>query len=98
MSKFILAILFIASTATAVTYLVPQYKVNQDLKLQNEITRLELMRNQKEIEKKRNMIQDLQDNPAAIDRVAREKWGMCKPGERVYKFTDEDEFRPSSTY
>ncbi|MCM8529462.1 MAG: septum formation initiator family protein [Lentisphaeraceae bacterium] len=98
MSKIILALLFIASTATAVIYLVPQYKVNQDLKKQNEVTRLELIRNQKEINKKRNMIRDLHDNPAAIDRIAREKFGMCKPGERVYKFTDEDLFKKSNTY
>lgn len=98
MSKIILILLFIASTATAVIYLVPQYKINQDLKIQNEVTRLELIRNQKEIHKKRNMIQDLHDNPAAIDRIAREKFGMCKRGERVYKFTDEDRFKKPNTY
>jgi len=98
MSKIILALLFIASTATAICYLVPQYKVNQELRHQNENTRLELLRNEKEIGKKQNMIQDLHDNPSAIDRIAREKFGMCKPGERVYKFTDEDLFKKPTTY
>ena len=98
MSKIILAIFFIISTTTAVYYLIPQYKVNQDLKEQNEITRLELLHNKEEIAKKRNMIQDLHDNPAAIDRIAREKFGMCKPGERVYKFTDEDLFKKNTSY
>lgn len=98
MSKFILALLFIISTTTAVYYIVPQYKANQDLREQNEFTRLELIRNKEEITKKQNMIQDLHDNPAAIDRIAREKFGMCKPGERVYKFTDEDLFKKNSSY
>lgn len=35
----------------------------------------------------------LENDPATIERVAREKWGLIKPGERLYRF---DESPPDS--
>ena len=36
----------------------------------------------------------LEHDPATIERIARERYGMIRPGERLYRFTD---CRPSSS-
>ncbi len=93
MNKYVLLIFFLAASGAGFYYIMPQLKANDALREQNEVSRKELVKNQEEFLKKQNMIQDLHDKPSAIDRVAREKFGMCKPGERVYKFIDEDDIK-----
>lgn len=95
MSKFVLIVLFLISTSLGAYYLVPMYQNNQELRQELDSTDNQLLTYRKKIDKKRNLIDDLHRNPAAIDKVAREKFGLCRPGERVYKFTDEDKFRDS---
>ena len=46
-----------------------------------------LLDSQKESEALRGDISDLKTNPAAIERVAREKFGWVKADEKVYDFT-----------
>lgn len=31
----------------------------------------------------------LENDPATIERLARERWGLIRPGERLYRFEDE---------
>ena len=93
MSKFVILTLFLISTSLGAYYLVPMYQNNLDLKQELDQTDLNLLQQQKEIAKKRKQIDDLNRNRAAIGKVAREKFGLCREGERVYKFTDEDKLR-----
>ncbi len=93
MNKYVIVIIFILSSVAGIYYILPQLKTNDLLREQNEASRKELVKNQAEFVKKQNMIQDLHDKPSAVDRVAREKFGMCRPGERVYKFIDEDDIK-----
>lgn len=69
------------------------YQTNLDLKQELDQTDLKILDQQKEISKKRKLIHDLNRNPIAISKVAREKFGLCRQNERVYKFTDEDKLR-----
>ena len=78
------------STLLGAYYLVPQICENRDLDHKLEEYNLQVQTNEKEIERCRAMIDDLNNDKDAVDRVAREKFGLCKPGERVYKFVDED--------
>ena len=93
MSKFIIAALFLISTAIAGVYIAPVYKENILLKKELDKSHEELIDNRIEISKRRTLIQDLKDNPAAINRIAREKFNFCGRGERVYKFVDEDQLK-----
>ena len=96
MSKFVITALFLISTTIAACYIVPIYQENQELRQDLDGRNEELMENRKEIDKRRNLIQDLNNKPEAINKIAREKFGFCGKGERVYKFTDEDKFRKTT--
>lgn len=45
-----------------------------------------------ELARLRARVDSLENDSATIERIAREKWGMIRPGERVYRF-DEDTIR-----
>ena len=90
MFKFFLVSLFVASTALGVYFLWPQYLENRALAEQLDEAQQQVVINQQEIDRRRQMIDDLNNNSDAVARIAREKFGWCRPGERVYKFTDEE--------
>jgi cell division protein FtsB len=56
----------------------------QNKKLSNEVVKVQTQ-NRALMEKNRN----LKDNPAEIEKTAREKVGMQKPDEKVYRFYKE---------
>jgi cell division protein FtsB len=41
-----------------------------------------------EVARLRARVDSLEHDSATIERIAREKWGMIRPGERVYRFQD----------
>jgi cell division protein FtsB len=43
-----------------------------------------------EVERLRARADSLENDSATIERIARERWGMIRPGERLYRFADED--------
>ena len=47
-----------------------------------------------EVESRAAYTDSLENDPATIERMARERWGLIKPGERLYRF---DESAPDST-
>ncbi len=56
----------------------------QNKKLNNEVSKVQVQ-NRELMEKNRN----LKDNPVEIEKTAREKVGMQKPNEKVYRFFKE---------
>lgn len=48
----------------------------------------ELARQEEQILRIRREINSLKSDPRAIERVAREKFGYCKDGEKIYHFDD----------
>ncbi len=49
-----------------------------------------LLQHQSEIHRLKTEIHRLKTDPRAIERVARDKFGWCRPGETVYDFSDSD--------
>ena len=96
MSKYIIASLFLVSTVIGGIYITPLVKENKELKQDLDKSQDELDNNNIEIQKKRNLIGGLKTNPEDVNKVAREKFGFCGPGERVYRFTDEDLVKKSA--
>lgn len=43
---------------------------------------------QTEVERLRARVDSLENDSATIERIAREKWGMIRPGERLYRFEE----------
>ena len=62
---------------------VKQEGAKKELEEKVEERQMEFVSNKKEILKRQTLIQDLNDNPDAINRIAREKFRLCNPGERV---------------
>jgi cell division protein FtsB len=48
---------------------------------------------QEEVSRLRARADSLQDDSSAIERVARERWGLIRPGERLYRFEEADSAR-----
>lgn len=42
-----------------------------------------------EVELLHARVDSLESEPEAIERIARERWGMIRPGERLYRFEGE---------
>lgn len=59
-----------------------------------ELERQRLADVQAEVERLRARVDSLENDSATIERIAREKWGMIRPGERLYRF---DEALPDTT-
>jgi cell division protein FtsB len=49
-----------------------------------------------EIARLRARVDSLQNDSATIERIAREKWGLIRPGERLYRFEEADPVRDSA--
>jgi cell division protein FtsB len=43
----------------------------------------------KQLEELRSRADSLQKDPGTIERVAREKYGLIRPGERLYRFYED---------
>lgn len=65
----------------------------QRFKIENEkdelIEKIEAAKNEQQNLKKE--IKELESNPEKIEKIAREKYGMIKPGEKVYRVKPEEE-------
>ncbi len=59
-----------------------------------EAERERLQEVQAEVDRLRARVDSLENDSATIERVAREKWGMIRPGEKLYRF---DETPPDTT-
>jgi len=91
---FVLALIF----AAAAVLLLPVYRSYQ--KKQAELGSLTEQLNDKRDESARlkTDVADLRDSPAAIERVARERFGLAKDGERVIRYpVPEKDGRSSGT-
>ena len=86
---FFLLLIAVSGTFVIVPKYVKYNKAQQDLdKIEREVIALEL-----DVQKHREELHDLTVNPSAVERVAREKFGLCRKGERAIIFKDEDVYR-----
>lgn len=46
----------------------------------------ELAARNREVAEMRQFLHDLKDNPRAVEKVAREKFGLCREGETIYLY------------
>jgi cell division protein FtsL len=79
-------LLIVAVLACSMILVWPVYRKN--LKLQKEVSDLEKKLNEKSAEciELKKFVHDLEHNPRAVEKVAREKFNLCKEGEVVIKY------------
>lgn len=73
---------------TGAVWLGPVYRENRATRESIGHLQTSLERQAREIERLNRELRELRTDYRAIERVAREKFGMCRPGEEVYHFEE----------
>ena len=94
LTKAVVFLLIIAALLAVAVWYLPLIK-------QNERMRAEILRLKGEVTKEKKIamgrkvnIEALRNDPETVERYAREKLGLAKPGETVIRFEDPDPERP----
>jgi len=82
LSIFALACLVLA----AAVWLGPVYRANRATRESIEALQSTLAQQSRELEALNRELRALRTDYRAIERVARERFGMCRPGEEIYHF------------
>lgn len=83
---YFLYALFVMILIAAAAMILPEYRKNQRIKAQLSELNRELDNKKAEAVKLNQEVHDLQTTPEAIEKIAREKFGLCKPGETILKY------------
>lgn len=93
--SILIGILFAAVTSWMIffdTFSILNY---MDLHRREKLLHEEIEKLQSEIQVLETELEDMSNNPATLERVAREEYGMRKPGETVYRITSDPNESPS---
>ncbi|WDE98088.1 septum formation initiator family protein [Lentisphaera profundi] len=85
--------LFLLIVVSGTYIMVPKYIKYNRAQTDLEKTEREVMYLESDVQSHRESLHDLTVKPSAVERVAREKFGLCRKGERVIIFKDEDLYR-----
>lgn len=61
-------------------------RIRREMELESE----RLIEARRTIDSLRARVDSLENDSATIERVARERWGLIRPGERLYRFEERD--------
>ena len=94
LTKAVVFLLIIAALLAVTVWYLPLIKQNE--RMRAEILRLEgEVTKEKKIAMRRKVnIEALRNDPETVERYAREKLGLAKPGETVIRFEEPDPGRP----
>lgn len=84
--QYLFASAVIVALCTVGYFLLPVYAEYRDAKRQQNKLEEQLMHLEYEYERVQEEIHALKNNPRAVERVAREKFGWCRPDEKIYHF------------
>ena len=85
-SDTLLAIVLIAVCCAGIYLVVPRYAEKKQLQKTLAELRQRITEQERETRRLRREISRLRTDPEAIERVAREKFGWCAEGEKIYHF------------
>ena len=94
LTKAVVFLLIIAALLAVAVWYLPLIKQNE--RMRAEILRLEgeVTKENKIAMRRKVNIEALRNDPETVERYAREKLGLAKPGETVIRFEDPDPERP----
>jgi len=92
---YILSMMLVGLAFLTVYTLLPGYFENQ--RTQSSLAQMEkaLQQQQQEMRDLRRDLAALRDSHSAIERVAREKLGLCREGEKIYHFDSPSGMAPA---
>ncbi len=82
--------LIAAAILVAFSLLFPAYNDLKKMKIRVAEIEDELEKRKAESTELRQLLVELENNPKAIEKVAREKYNLCKPTEVIYKYNPEE--------
>jgi len=94
LTKAVLFLLIIAALLAVAVWYLPLIKQNERMRV--EIIRLEdeVAKEEKIAMRRKVAINALRNDPETVERYAREKLGLARPGETVIRFEEPDTERP----
>lgn len=98
MSRVMMIVFYVVIAAVAIVSLVfilpASHRLNQ---MKSRVAQLEeeLAARRREAVEMEQFLRDLRDNPRAVEKVAREKFGLCRPDEVIYLYTGPREGAPA---
>ena len=94
LTKAVVFLLIISALLAVAVWYLPLIKQNE--RMRSEIFRLEgeVTKEEKIAMRRKVAIEALRNDPETVERYAREKLGLAKPGETVIRFEDPDPERP----
>ena len=94
LTKAVVFLLIIAALLAVAVWYLPLIKQNE--RMRAEILRLEgeVIKEKKIAMRRKVNIEALRNDPETVERYAREKLGLAKPGETVIRFEDPEPERP----
>ena len=94
LTKAVVFLLIIAALLAVAVWYLPLIKQNE--RMRAEILRLdgEVTKEEKIAMHRKIAIEALRNDPETVERYAREKLGLAKPGETIFRFEEPDPERP----
>jgi len=89
-------VVIIAVAIVSLAFLLPAYHQRNQMKTRVAELEMELAERDREAAAMRQFLHDLQNNPRAVEKVAREKFGLCQEGELIFQFQDDESSAPPS--
>ena len=85
---YIISLVFILLIAGSSAWVYPAWTEYRKASQANVDLRQRILDHEADNEKLRGEIHKLHTDPRSIERVAREKFGWCRPTEKIYDFSD----------
>lgn len=73
---------------TSIVFVTPVYRKHEEMKKRLNYLEEELARKNAECVKLNRLVHDMRHDPETVEKIAREKFGLCRPGEIIYKYDD----------
>jgi cell division protein FtsB len=87
--SLVLPLLFLALLAAGLVFVFPAYMEYRRTRDQVSQLKSKVRQQELQISELRDDLEALRSDYRAVERVAREKFGLCKDGEKIYRFEAE---------
>ena len=88
LTQLVALLIFAALVAGVIVWYLPVFRTNQALRREIILLQSKLEKESERAKQLESEIRSLQGDPAAIERLVREKLGYVKPGETMIRFED----------
>jgi len=94
LTKAVVCLLILAAMVAATVWYLPVIKQNE--RMRQQILRLdgEIAKEEELARRNKTAIEALRNDPKTVERFARERLGLAKPGETVIRFEEPEGSRP----